>query len=256
LVAVLVVLCAGCRLSVSVNVGMKADGSGTVTVSAVADAELVAKAPTVFGDLRLDDVKTAGWTVAGPAKAADGSIRLVLTKAFRTPAEATTILNELNGPAGPLHDVRVELTQSFAHVRSSFEATARLDGGLAAFSDTALVKALGGKTPLADRVTTPVEQGMRLSVTARLPGAVVTSNGTVSADRSTTAWTPSLAKGATTAMQARFDQTDEGALRARRRSHLAWIAFAGYAALFVLVVVTVTLVARHRRHRHRSADGP
>jgi hypothetical protein len=115
------------------------------------------------------------------------------------------------------------------------------------------VKALGGKTPLADLVTTPVEQGMRLTVTARLPGSVVTSNGVVSADHSTTAWTPSLAKGATTAMQAQFDQTDEGALAARRRSHQAWIALAGYGALFLLVVATVTLVVHHRRHRRRSA---
>ena len=92
LVLVGVLALAGCRLDVGVDVAMQADGSGTVTVTATADAELVAAAPSALADLRLDDIRAAGWTVADPAKGADGSLALTLTKPFRTPAEATAIL--------------------------------------------------------------------------------------------------------------------------------------------------------------------
>ena len=122
LVALVVVL-AGCRLTVGVDGSMQPDGTGTVTVVASADAELVAKAPSALADLRLDDVRQAGWTVGDPTKAPDGSMSLVLSKRFHTPAEASQILNELNGPNGPLHDLTVTLERSFADVSSSFTGT-------------------------------------------------------------------------------------------------------------------------------------
>src|SRR5512142_2431548 len=93
---------AGCRLDVGVDVAMQPDGSGVVTVTARADHDLVAAAPSALADLRLDDIRAAGWTVADPASGADGSVTLTLTKPFRSPAEATAVLAELNGPDGPL----------------------------------------------------------------------------------------------------------------------------------------------------------
>src|SRR5829696_6093571 len=119
LVVVAILVLAGCRLDVGVDIAMQADGSGTVAVTATADAALVAAAPSAFADLRLDDVRQAGWTVSDPAKGTDGSLVVTLTKPFRTPAEATTILAELNGPDGPLRNLAVGLEQSFAVVSSS-----------------------------------------------------------------------------------------------------------------------------------------
>jgi hypothetical protein len=248
------VVVAGCRLDVGVDVAMQPDGSGTVTVTATADAELVAKAPSALADLRLDDIRQAGWTVTSPTKAADGAMVVTLAKPFSTPAEASAILAELNGPNGPLHGLALAIDRSFATVTSSFTGSSQLTGGLAAFSDDALVQALGGGTPLANLVAQPVDQVLGLTVTARLPGRITTTNGTPGADRTSVSWKPSLADGVATPMEARFEQTDQGAKDARQRSNLAWGALAVYlAALVVLVVVVIVLVRRRRRVKREAA---
>ena len=240
---------AGCRLDVGVDVAMQPDGAGTVTVTATADPELVAKAPSAFADLRLDDIRQAGWTVTGPNNNPDGSMVLTLSKPFRSPAEAGAVLSELNGPNGPLHGLAVTLDRSFAVVDSSFTGTVQLTGGLAAFSDDALVQALGGSTPLANLVTQPVDQVLGLTVTARLPGRVTSANGTVAPDGASVTWRPPLADGVATPLDAHFQLVDQGAKDARRRSQLAWGALAVYLGLLLLVVALGALLLRRRRRR-------
>jgi hypothetical protein len=253
LFAALALLLAGCRLDVALDVAMHADSSGTVTVTAAADAELVAKAPSAFGDLRLDDIRQAGWAVTGPTKAADGTMSVTLAKPFGTPAEAAPILAELNGPNGPLHGLALSIERSFALVSSSFTGSAQLTGGLAAFSDDALIQALGGSTPLANLVASPVDQVLGLTVTARLPGRVTSSNGTVGADGASVTWKPSLADAVATPLEARFEQADQGAKDARRRSHLAWGALVVYLGALLLTVGVVALLLRRRRRVKREA---
>ena len=250
LLVILVLLAAGCRLDVGVDVAMQPDGSGAVTVTATADAELVAAAPSAFADIRLDDVEQAGWVPSGPTKGADGSLTLILTKPFTTPAEANSILAELNGPDGPLRDLTVALDQSFATVSSSLTGSVRLTGGLGAFSDAALAQALGS-APLANLVAAPVDQVVGLTVTAGFPGRVTTTNGEETADGTSVTWRPSLADGANTAIDARFERVDEGAKSARRNSRLAWGALAVYGAVLLAVVVAVVVLARRRRSASR-----
>ncbi len=252
LAALAVLVLAGCRLDVGVDVVMVADGSGTVTVTATADPALVAAAPSAFADLRLDDIRAAGWTVSQPAKGTDGSLALTLTKPFRTPTEATAILGELNGPDGPLRNLTVTLDQSFAVVASSLTGTVQLSGSLGAFSDAALVQALGSP-PLANLVTQPLDQVLGLTVTARLPGRVTTANGDIAADRSTVTWQPPLTDGTVTALDAHFELVDQGARDARRTSRLAWGALALYGALFLAVVIVVVVLLRRRSSTRGAA---
>jgi hypothetical protein len=254
LVVVAALALAGCRLDVAVDVAMQTDGSGTVTVTATADAELVAAAPSAFADLRLDDLRQAGWTASAPAKGADGSMTVTLTKPFATPADASTILGELNGPEGPLRKLMVALDRSFAVVASSLTGTVQLTGGLAAFSDADLVQALGSQ-PLANVVTRPIDQVLGLTITAHFPGRVTTANGDIAADRSSVAWRPPLTDGTATALDAHFDRVDQGARDARRTSRLAWGALGVYAAVVVAVVIAVVLLLR-RRPRSRPPSGP
>src|SRR5206468_9398743 len=124
---------------------------------------------------------------------------MTLTKGFATPAEATAILAELNGPNGPLRNVVVTLTTSFAKVTSTLSGSVQLTGGVGAFSDTALAQALGAP-PLANVVTKPVDQVLGLTVTARFPGRVAATNGTVAADHTSVSWQPSLGDGAVTTL--------------------------------------------------------
>src|SRR5262245_31740259 len=133
------VVLAGCHLDLAVTVDIAEDGSGTVTVVATADPELVTKAPGVVQELRFDDAKTAGWTVSGPSATADGGATVTLTKPFTSPEQASTVLAEINGPAGPLRALTLAQHREFAKVTTEMTGEARLEGGVAAFADDALV---------------------------------------------------------------------------------------------------------------------
>jgi hypothetical protein len=249
LASVVVLACAGCRLDVGVDITMAANGTGTVTVTAVADSQLVTTAPSAFADLRLDDVRQAGWSVTGPTRNPDGSLTLTLVKPFATPAEATSILAELNGPNGPLHGLTVGIDRSFALVASTLAGQAQLTGGLAAFSDAALAQALGSP-PLANVVAQPVDEVLGLTVTARFAGSVADADGAIAPDRQSVEWRPSLADGVSTPMNARFELVDQGARDARRTSRLAWGALAIYLGAILLTALAVLFVLRRRRRRH------
>lgn len=253
-----VLLLSACRLDVGVDVAMADDGSGTVTVTAVADAELMAKAPGALADLRLDDLRAGGWSVDGPTAVAGGGQRLVVSKPFVSPEHGARVLAELSGDGGPLHDVTLDLTRSFATVRSGLTATARLDGGLAALGDAELQQALGGKVPLSDRVTGDVGEGLKLTVTARLPGRIDASNGTVAADGTSVSWTPDLRAGQTAELTASFVQRDDGALSARTKAKAARIGLAVWAGVLVLAVVAAVLwfAGRRRPPAPRTPPSP
>jgi hypothetical protein len=243
-------LLAGCRLDVVVAVDLELDGSGTVTVTATADAELLARVPGAVEELRLDDARAAGWTVIGPTATDSGGAQVVLSKPFGTPEQATAILTELNGPAGPLRGLTLTQTREFAKVSSDVTGEVRLDGGLAAFADDALVQ-LAGKVPLADQVAAsgvPLDQALGLTVTVDLPGPVTATTGAV-ADGTVT-WTPALVEGQATPLQASAVQEDANALRAQDLSRWALWGLAGWAAVFALIVLMVVLRAvRRRRYR-------
>ena len=244
-------LLAGCRLDVNVTVDAEADGSGTVTVTATADAELLAHAPGAVEDLRFDDARAAGWTVTGPSPTESGGAQVVLTKPFGTPEQATAILAEINGPSGPLRDLALTQSREFARVTTGLTGQVRLDGGLGAFADEALVQ-VAGKVPLADQVAAqvaasgvPLDQALGLTVTVELPGTVTSTNGTAAGGSVT--WSPSLADGLATPLQAETLQEDTAALRASDVERWTVWGLVGWAALFALIVLIVALRAWRRR---------
>jgi hypothetical protein len=252
MVAALVVL-AGCRLDVTADVTMHDDGTGEVTISAVADAELLARFPTVLSDLRLDDVRAAGWTVVGPTDSDAGGQRLRLTKAFVTPEQGARVLSELSGPGGPLRDVQLDGVRSFATMRSGIRATAGLDG-VAALGDDLLVATLGGQIALSDRITGDVGEGLHLTVVAHLPGKVTATNGTEGADGVSASWSPDLRGGARTDLQASFVQRDGTALAARDHARWARIGLIVWGGLLAVAVISIIVWRRQQlapRRRRR-----
>jgi hypothetical protein len=111
----LLILLAGCRLDVDVATTVAEDGSGTVVVTVHADDELLAAAPGLVADLRLDDLAAAGWTVDGPGSAAGDGTRLVLTKPFASPEQANLVLAEVGAPL----QVALAQAREFALVRTT-----------------------------------------------------------------------------------------------------------------------------------------
>ena len=94
-----------CKVDATVDVAVKADGTGVITLTAVADADVVAQAPGLAEDLRFDDAIAAGWVLTPPAATDTGGLQVVLTHEFATVEEATALLQSINGAGGPLHDV-------------------------------------------------------------------------------------------------------------------------------------------------------
>lgn len=122
-------LAAACKVDTTVTVTMHDDGSGVVTVTAVLDPDAVKAAESGGGKLedrvRLGDLAAHGWTVQPWARAADGSAQITFTKPFSSPEQATAIVKELNGAAGPLRDVTV--TRDSGTFSTSYSTTGTVD---------------------------------------------------------------------------------------------------------------------------------
>lgn len=146
-----------CRVDTAVTLQVAADGSGTVTVEAIADAAVVQKAPGLAEDLRFDDAVANGWTVEGPAATESGGLRVVLSRPFATVDEANLLLQSINGAGGPLRGVTLTRVggvddQGMPDDSDSVIALAGqlgVTGGVDAFADPDVLAALGA-SPYAD----------------------------------------------------------------------------------------------------------
>ena len=232
-----------CKVDVTVHVEVASDGSGTVTVTAIADAEVVAQAPGLADDLRFDDAVAAGWTVDGPTATADGGLRVELKHDFATVAEATALLQSINGVGGPLHAMTLTRVASDSQVTTFLTGTLRIDGDLQAFADSELLAAIGG-TPYVDVIRdgglAPMD-AVSFTLTADLPGEATTAG-------QQTQWSSpldgtSLEVSATTAI-------------ARGGSSLwstvSTVALVALVAWCLLAIAFIVFVAKARRRRARA----
>lgn len=175
LVLVAALALAACKVDTTVDVVVQPDGSGSITLTAVADAEVVSKAPGLAEDLRFDDVEAAGWTVEGPTATDDGGLQVVVSHPFATVQEATALLQSLNGPDGPLHDVVIGRTVTDDDITTTLSGSIRVSNGLDAFADPDVLAAIGG-SPYADDLAAanlrPADV-LTFTFTADLPGDAV-----------------------------------------------------------------------------------
>ena len=243
LVALVVALASACQVKTEVGVDVKADGSGTVTVSVGLDDAAVKAIGDLGSVVRTDDLTKAGWTIGGPAKEGDGYTYLRLTKPFADPDEANAIFAQISGPNGPFRGFHLARTREFAKTDTTFDGTVDLTGGLPAFADDALAQQLDGK-PLGQDLASiekavggPIDKVFTFRVAVRLPGKV-TSNATAQAVNGAV-WEPKLSDTAPSVLQAKGS--------ARRITTLVFIAL-GVVALIALAVVLIrrTIAARHR----------
>jgi hypothetical protein len=165
---------AACRVDTTVHVAVQPNGSGTITVTAVADKELVDRTPGLAKDLRFDDAIAAGWQVDGPTSTSDGGLQVSVSHAFSTPAEATTLLGSLNGSDGPLHGITVTRSVSGGKVTTGLTGQLRIANGLDAFADPDVLAAIGGSPYANDLAASKLKPADVLTFTfsAELPGVV------------------------------------------------------------------------------------
>lgn len=232
------VLLGGCRADVSVSVDGNADGTGRVLVGVTLDAEAATRVPDLADQLKVDDLTAAGWEVDGPEPTEDGSVEVRASKRFRSPQEATQVVEEVSGPEGPFRDFRLRRTRTFLKTRTTLDGTVDLTGGIEAFSDESLRRRLGGSALGFDpadleRSGTTLSNIFAFHVRAELPGEVEANTTLRSGSR--VGWDPQL--GESTILWAGSETWNTRNIGAAAVSLLAALAF------LVLVVQRV----RHRR---------
>ena len=182
LVLPLVLLATGCRLDVDVAVSMAADGSGTLSLRAVADAELVDAVPAAIERLLVDDLVDDGWSVDGPTMTDDGGATVVLTHRFDDDTDLTALLQAI-GPPIINPSVTRELTADdvgrIVAADTTVTATLGLADGFGAFADPDLISVLGGQPFAADLEGRSPADVMSVDLTIALPDTSTDGDETI-----------------------------------------------------------------------------
>ena len=255
-VALCAVVLTACHLDVTVDVAMQPDGTGTVTVEAVADAELVSQVPDLVDDLRLDDAIANGWQVSGPTALDDGGMSLTLTHAFRSAEELASVLNSIGAP---LTDMQVARTTDPADpngpTTNAVDGTLVLPNGYESFADAALVQAVGGQ-PFGDQIAasglSPAE-AMSFTFRVSLPGELVSSETGTEVGDGVIEWQAPL-DGTSVDLLTQTVQRPAGSGNswAEPVSNVAFILFIGWIVISVAFIVFVAVARRSKRRRREQ----
>ena len=231
---------------------VNADGTGVITLTAVADADVVAQAPGLAEDLRFEDAVAAGWLLTPPAATDTGGLQVVLTHPFATVEEATALLTSINGNGGPLHDVAITRAVTGDDITTVLAGTLRVDGGIDAFADPDVLAAIGG-SPYADNIAAtnlrPTDV-VTFTLTADLPGKPATpATGTTTIGEQSRTWSVPLdgtsVDLATTAVLAQGTPSSVWGT-------VATIALIALIAWCVIAIAFIAFVARARQQRARQ----
>jgi len=243
-----------CKVDTTVHVQVNADGTGSITLTAVADAEVVAQAPGLAEDLRFDDAIAAGWALTAPAATDTGGLQVVLTHEFATVEEATALLQSINGPGGPLHDIALTRAVTDDDITTGLAGTLRVDGGIDAFADPDVLAAIGG-SPYADDIAAtnlrPTDV-VTFTFSLELPGEAMTpAGGTPATADAALAWSVPLdgtsADLATTTVLAQGQPSSVWGTVAR----IALVALVAWCA-WLLAFIAFVARARTQRARRRQ----
>jgi hypothetical protein len=173
--ALALLVCSACQVTIAVGVDAKQNGSGVVRAGVGLDADALRQIPDLAQQLRVDDLKRAGWTVVGPRKESDNRTWVRATKPFANPAGAAKAMTELNGPNGPFKGFHLTRKHSFLRTKTSFSGTVDRVGarGLA---DSQLQQQLGGSgvdpAVLQQQLDQIVNRTVRVEVVLHLPGSI------------------------------------------------------------------------------------
>ncbi len=245
-----------CQVDVTVDVVVEPDGTGLITVSVVADAEVRAQVPTLADDLVFDDVIAAGWSIDGPNPTDAGGLELQMSHPFRSQGEATNLLQSLGPPF-----TSMELGRG----TNGDITTNRLSGrlvlvdGFGSFADDDLVAAVGGQpfaTQIAATDATPATS-MSVTIRALLPGVINEDATNVEPNAGgVLEWAVPL-DGTVLQWQAETTQRPgEGHRWARPVSIAALVALIAWVTFMTLFIGYVAIARWRRARRYRRRNLP
>lgn len=240
-----IVALSACQVATTVTLDVREDGAGSVTLVATASPEVLSAEPGLADALAIDDIRAAGWEVTGPEATVDGGLRLTLRQEFDTPEQATALLAQLGGPAGPYTDLRLARTGSETDATFTLDGTLHLDGGLAALADAEAIETLGAvplALPLARAGVDPAS-ALRMELVATLPGSVDRTSG--EREGATLRWTVPT-DGSAIDLVTRSRHSALGTVVAR------WVARGIWALAALWIVAGLALVARRAAAGRRT----
>lgn len=189
--------CGGCRVEVVAGVEAARDGSGAVRVGVGLDGEALAQVGDLAHQLRVDDLRRAGWQVTGPSGKRGGVTWVRASKRFSSPRQAERVVAELNGPAGPFRELRLTRHRSLLRTTTGLRGTVDLTSGARGFTDEEVQRRLGGQdlgldpATLQRRLGVTLDRIFRVQVTARLPGSIISTNSPLH-DGGVARWRPKV----------------------------------------------------------------
>jgi hypothetical protein len=229
-----------CQAVTRVTVTEGAAGDGTVSVSLSLDKAAAAQFANLVGQLHLDDLRRAGWTVASPPPRADGSEDVTVTHRFADSKGAEALLAQVGGASGPLHGLQLTRHRSLFTTRTAVSGTVDLRAGADAFADASLDRQLG--VPSLSAALAELHQhgsadpGLRLELAAHLPGHL---SANAPARSGTAVWAAPLGSTVTVSATA----------TARNWANLGLALLAGLCLLGLLAVGVLRVAFEGRRHR-------
>ena len=237
-VLVCVLALAGCQVKVLVDTQVNPDGSGTITVSVGLDAAALAQVGDLRAQLRVSDLEAAGWKVTGPTRESDGDTWVRASKSFADPAQATEVMNEVNGADGAFRHWKVSHSSSAWSTSWKVDGTVDLRKGMQTFSDPKLDQALGADgydamiSQIEKREGRPISDMVDVQVSVQVPGA-------------TKVYAPKLSDHQTTTVAVSHTHLDKAVGIV--------VVVVGLVVLGLALVVLRTRYAHHRRPPARHA---
>ncbi len=143
LLALVIVVAAGCRVQIETKIDVGLDGKGTITQGIGFDDAALKRVGDPAQALRADDLVKAGWEVDAASK--EGDLTWIrVHHSFATPEEGTALLAQLSGPDGPYRDMLIKRSDGL--LSTSVKVTGQIDttAGLQMFGDQQLATTLGG----------------------------------------------------------------------------------------------------------------
>jgi hypothetical protein len=234
-----VLVLGACQLRTEVGITVDDTGGGSVQVGVGLDDDALRRA----GEVKLDDLRDAGWTVTGPKVEGDRLHWFRASKPFATPAEAGSVMEEIAGKGSPFQDFAITRDHGLLRDRYHFSGTVDFTGGIEQFGDDELKAALDGE-PLGEdqaaieqRLGQSLDRLIRVEVAVRLPGKVG-SNAPLKASNGAK-WRPGIGDG-TVQLVASSSSTDGRVIA------LSAVAAICGAALIVMLLYRAVRMIRHR----------
>ncbi len=163
-------------MEVDVSIDVDEDDSGAVRVAVALDEQARRRVGDLSGQLMVEDLEAAGWTLEPPTDRPDGETVVTAEKPFAASAELGPIMEELAGAGGPFRNFTLERQTGALTTTYTLEGEVDLSAGVEGFGDDDLRQRLQGSGFGLDRQSleretgTPLEQLFDVRVTADLPG--------------------------------------------------------------------------------------